>query len=54
MNEREAHYPGATMYAHWMQDIHQQPKETLDKMRELMKEYYDRKATRLPSIEVGD
>jgi len=23
LKEREAHNPGATMYAHWMQDIHQ-------------------------------
>jgi len=27
MKEREAHNPGATLYAHWMQDIHQQAKK---------------------------
>jgi len=42
------------MYAHWMQNIHQQAKETLENTGESMKKYYDRKATRLPSIEVGD
>jgi len=28
IKEREAHNPGATMYAHWMQDIHPQAKQT--------------------------
>jgi len=54
MKEREAHNPGATMYGHWMQDIHQQAKQTLENTRESMKKYYDRKATKQPSIEVGD
>jgi len=54
MKEREAHNPGATMYAHWMQDIHQQAKQTLDNTRESMEQYYDRKATEQPNIEVGD
>jgi len=53
MKERESHKPRATMYAHWMQDIHQQAKETLENTRESMKKYYDRKATRKPSITVG-
>jgi len=34
MKERQAHNPGATMYAHWMQDIHQQAKQTLENTRE--------------------
>jgi len=54
MKERQAHNPGATMYAHWMQDIHQQAKHTLENTRELMKKFYDRKAKEQPSIEVGD
>jgi len=54
MKEREAHNPGATLYAHGMQDIHQQVKHTLENTRESMKKYYDRKATEQPSIEVGD
>jgi len=54
MKEREAHNPGATMYAHWMQDIHQQAKQTLENTRESMMKYYDRKGTEQPSIEVGD
>jgi len=44
MKEREAHNPWATMYAHWMQDIHQQAKQTLENTRESMKKYYDRKS----------
>jgi len=54
MKEREAHNPEATMYAHWMQDIHRQAKQTLENTRESLKKYYDRKATEQPSIEVGD
>jgi len=40
------------MYAHWMQDIHEEAKQTLENTRESMKKYYDRKATEQPSIEV--
>jgi len=54
MKEKEAHNPGATMYVHWIQDIHRQPKQNLENTREAMKKYYDRKATEQPSIEVGD
>jgi len=54
MKEREAHNPGATLYAHWMQDLHRQAKQTLEKTRKSMKKYYARKATAQPNIEVGD
>jgi len=54
MKEREDHNPGATMYAHWMQDIHRQAKEILENTPESMKKYYVRKATTQPRIEVGD
>jgi len=37
MKGREAHNPGPTMYAHWMQDIHQQVKQMLENTRESMK-----------------
>ena len=30
MKEREAWNPGATMYAHWMQEIHQQARQMLE------------------------
>jgi len=43
--EREAYNPGATMYVYWMQDIHRQAKQTLENKSQLMKRYYDRKAT---------
>ena len=42
------------MYAHSMQDIYRQAKQTLEDTQELMKKYYDRKATEQLSIEVGD
>jgi len=54
MKEREAHNPGATLYAHWMQDINREAKQTLENTRESMRKYCDRKATAQPNIEVGD
>jgi len=53
LKEREAHNPGATMYAHWMQDIHQQAKQTLENTQESRRKYCERKATEQPNIEVG-
>jgi len=52
--EREAHNTGATMYAQWMQDIHQQAKQTLQNKREWMMKYYKGKETEQPSIEFRD
>jgi len=40
MKEREAQNPGATMYPHWIHDIYQQAKETLEYTWEWMKKYY--------------
>jgi len=42
------------MYAHWMLDVHQQAKRSLENTRESMNKYYDRKAREQPNIEVGD
>jgi len=53
MKEREAHNCGPTLYAHWMQDIHQQARQTLGNSRESMKKYYDRNAPEQPSIKVS-
>jgi len=41
MKETAAHKPGATLYAHWMQDIHRQAKETLENKLESSKKYCD-------------
>ena len=54
IKEKEAHNPWATMYAHGMQKIHRQAKQTRENTRESLRKYYDRKATEQPSIEVGD
>src|SRR5437879_2948997 len=54
MKEREAQNPGATMYAHSMKTIYDQAKEILERTREAMKKYYDRKAIQQPDIKVGD
>jgi len=53
MKHREAHNPGVKMYAHWMQDVHRQVKQTLENTRQSMKKYCDRKGMEQPSIEVG-
>jgi len=54
MKEREAHNPGTTIYAHRMQDIHREAKQTRENIRGSTKKYYDRKASEQPSIAVGD
>ena len=54
MKEREAQNPGAGLYAHWMQTMHQRAKKGLEKTREDMSKYYDCKARQQPDIKVGD
>jgi len=54
LKEREAQNPGANLYAHWMQTIHQQARQSLEKTREAMGRYYDRKAKQQPDFKVGD
>jgi len=39
IKEREAHNTGPTMYAHWIQDIHRQAKQTRENTWESMKKY---------------
>ena len=46
--------PWATMHVHWMQDIHQQTKQTLENTWESMNKDYDRKAMEPPTIVVSD
>jgi len=54
MNKREASNPRATIYVHWMQDIHRQAKQTLENTPESKRKYSDPKPMAQPSIEVGD
>ena len=54
MKERKAQNPGAGLYAHWMQTTHQRAKKALEKTREDMSKYYDRKARQQPDNKVGD
>jgi len=42
------------MYAHWMQDIQQQAKQSEENIGESMKKYSGRKGMEQPCIEVGD
>jgi len=43
LNEQEAQNPGANLYAHWIQTIHQEARQSLERTREAMGRYYDRK-----------
>jgi len=54
LKEREAQNPGANLYAHWMRTIHQQARQSLEKTREAMGRYYDRKAKQQPDFKVAD
>jgi len=54
MKDREAHNPGAGLYAHWMQVTHQHARKALEQTREEMSKYYDRKARQQPDIKVRD
>jgi len=54
LKEREAQNPGATRYTHWMQTIHQQASQSLQKTREAMRRYYDGKAKQQPDFKTGD
>ena len=54
MKEREGQNPGAQLYSHWMQTTHLKAHEPLDRTRESMNKYYDRKPKQQPDIAVGD
>jgi len=54
LKEREAQNPGANPYAHWMQTIHQQARQSLEKTREAMGRYQDRKAKQQPEFKLGE
>jgi len=54
LKEREARSPGANLYAHWMQTIHQQARQSLEKTREAMGRYYNRKAKQQPDFKIGN
>ena len=54
MKERDGQNPGATMYTHWMQTVQNKARKTLEQTREVMKKYYDQRATAQPDIDLGD
>ena len=54
MKQGEAQNPGAQLYAQWMQTTKLKAHEALDRTRESMNKYYDRKAKQQPDITVGD
>jgi len=54
LKEREAQNPGAKLYAHWMQAIHQQARQALERTREPMGRNYNQKAKQERDFKVGD
>jgi len=50
----EARNPGANLYAHRMQTIHQQARQSVEKTRKAMGRYYNRKAKQQPDFKIGD
>ena len=54
MKEQEAQNPWAELNAHWMQTIHVQAHDPLERTRESMSKYYDRKAKQQPDIKICD
>jgi len=54
VKNREAQNPGANLYADWMQTLHQQARQSLERTTEAMGQYYDRKAKQQPDFKVGD
>ena len=54
MKEGVVQNPGAPLYTYWMQAIHVQAHDILERTRKSMSKYYDRKAKQQPDIKVGD
>jgi len=54
MKEPEARNPGANHDAHWMQTIHEQGRQSLQKTIEATGGYYDQKAKEHPDFKIGD
>ncbi|KAA8633036.1 hypothetical protein SMACR_09896 [Sordaria macrospora] len=45
--------PGSRLYAHWMTQVHDHAQKHLDRARQRMKEWADKKRTEAPVYEVG-
>jgi len=54
LKEQEAQNSGANLYAHWMQMVHPQARQSLERTREAIRLYYDRKAKQQPDFKVCD
>ena len=54
MKGRGTQNPGATMSMHWMKIIQEKARTILEQTREVMKKYYDCRATPQPDIDIGD
>jgi len=52
--ECEARNPGGNLYAHRMQTIHQEVRQSQEKTRETMRRYYNRKAKQQPDFKIGN
>jgi len=54
LRQAEAKNPAATLYAHWMEEVHQRCKEQLKKTRDRMSKYFDSHRIPAPSFKPGD
>ena len=54
LKESEAQNAGANMYGHWMKMIYQKARESLEKTREAMGQYYNQHVKQQPDFRVGD
>jgi len=54
LKKGEARSPGANLYTHWMQTIHQQARQSLEKTRQAMGRYYNRKAKQQSHCKIRD
>ena len=54
MKEGVVQNQGAPLYTYWMQAIHVQAHDILERTRKSMSKYYDRKAKQQPDINIGN
>ena len=54
LRQAEAKNPAATLYAHWMEEVHQRCKEQLEKTRDRMSKYFDSHRIPTPLFKPGD
>ena len=54
MKERDVQNPGATMYTPWMEMVQNKARKRLEETQEMMKKWYNQRATPQPDIDKDD